>query len=126
MSFRRLAPADQQPARFAFSDANRKLVDQWIDVVEEFPSSVRNQLFPESMASQSSPPEARTGLIFEQSLTPDQKAVFDALRVDESMFVDSILELVSTPQPRVLAALLELEMSGLVRQLPGKNFIRKL
>ena len=103
-----------------------KLVDQWIDVVEEFPSSVRNQLFPESMASQSSPPEARTGLIFEQSLTPDQKAVFDVLRVDEAMFVDSILELVSTPQPRVLAALLELEMSGLVRQLPGKNFIRKL
>ena len=103
-----------------------KLVDQWIDVVEEFPSSVRNQLFPDSMASQSSPPEARTGLIFEQSLTPDQKAVFDVLRVDEAMFVDSILELVSTPQPRVLAALLELEMSGLVRQLPGKNFIRKL
>jgi len=33
---------------------------------------------------------------------------------------------VSLPQPRVLAALLGLEMSGLVKQLPGKNFIRKL
>jgi NADH-quinone oxidoreductase subunit E len=30
VSFRRLAPADQQPASFAFSDENRKLVDQWI------------------------------------------------------------------------------------------------
>lgn len=30
MSFRRLAPSEQQPARFAFSDENRKLVDQWI------------------------------------------------------------------------------------------------
>ncbi len=30
MSFRRLAPADQQPARFAFSEENRKAVDQWI------------------------------------------------------------------------------------------------
>jgi len=30
------------------------------------------------------------------------------------------------PQPRVLAALLELEMSGLIRQMPEKNFIRKL
>ena len=30
MSFRRLAPADQQPASFTFSDENRKLVDQWI------------------------------------------------------------------------------------------------
>ena len=27
---------------------------------------------------------------------------------------------------QVLATLLELEMNGLVRQLPGKNFIRKL
>jgi len=30
VSFRRLAPVDQQPAKFAFSDENRKLVDQWI------------------------------------------------------------------------------------------------
>ena len=30
MSFRRLAPADQQPATFAFSEENRKAVDQWI------------------------------------------------------------------------------------------------
>ena len=30
MSFRRLAPADEQPARFAFSEGNRKLVDRWI------------------------------------------------------------------------------------------------
>jgi hypothetical protein len=29
-------------------------------------------------------------------------------------------------QPKILSALLELEMNGLVRQLPGKNFIRKL
>ena len=30
MSFRRLAPAEQQPASFAFSEENRKAVDQWI------------------------------------------------------------------------------------------------
>jgi NADH-quinone oxidoreductase subunit E len=30
VSFRRLAPADQQPVTFAFSEENRKLVDQWI------------------------------------------------------------------------------------------------
>jgi NADH-quinone oxidoreductase E subunit len=30
VSFRRLAPADQQPAGFAFSEENRKAVDQWI------------------------------------------------------------------------------------------------
>ena len=41
-------------------------------------------------------------------------------------FVDSICGSIELPQPRVLATLLELEMSGLIRPLPGKNFIRKL
>ena len=58
--------------------------------------------------------------------TPDQKAVFAVLRCDEALFVDSIIGLAQLPQPRVLGVLLELEMSGLIRQLPGKNFIRKL
>jgi predicted Rossmann fold nucleotide-binding protein DprA/Smf involved in DNA uptake len=40
--------------------------------------------------------------------------------------VDSIVSSAQLSQPRVLAALLQLEMNGLIRQLPGKNFIRKL
>ncbi len=101
-----------------------KLVDQWMDVIEEFPAEVRVQLLPPETASgeeASAPPS-----LFDGTLSPDQKAVFDVLRADEPLFVDSVFGAVSLPQPRVLAALLELEMSGLIRQLPGKNFIRKL
>ena len=64
--------------------------------------------------------------LFEQSLTADQKAVFDVLRVDEAAFVDQIYGAAGIPPARVLQTLLELEMNGLIRQLPGKNFIRKL
>jgi len=103
-----------------------KLVDQWIDVIEEFPASVRQQLLPPAESSENGGPGAETGALFEKALTPDQKAIFEALRADEAMFVDSICGAVDVPQPRVLATLLELEMSGLIRQLPGKNFIRKL
>jgi DNA processing protein len=103
-----------------------KLVDQWIDVVEEFPASVRNQLFPQSVVADAGDSPGQTGLIFQESLTADQRVVFDALRVDEAIFIDSIVEKASISHPRVLAALLELEMNGLIRQLPGKNFIRKL
>ena len=99
-----------------------KLVDQWMDVVEEFPPEIRVQLLPVEEAAG----EAEAPTLFETSLTPDQKAVFDTLRADEALFVDSIFGTVQLPQPRILAALLELEMSGLIRQLPGKNFIRKL
>lgn len=100
-----------------------KLVDQWMDVIEEFPPEVRVQLLPAESASgeQSAAPS-----LFEGTLSPDQKLVFDTLRADEALFVDSVFGAVPLPQPRVLAALLELEMSGLIRQLPGKNFIRKL
>lgn len=103
-----------------------KLVDQWMDVIEEFPADVRMQLLPPGEASETEPPGERSGALFAASLTPEQKAVFDALRVDQALFVDDIVGTAKVTPPRVLAALLELEMNGLIRQLPGKNFIRKL
>ncbi|MHB8653203.1 MAG: DNA-processing protein DprA [Terriglobia bacterium] len=103
-----------------------KLVDQWIDVVEEFPAAIRMQLLPAGEASEGEPAAAQTQSLFETSLSPDQKAVFEALRADEALFVDSVFGSVPLPHPRVLVALLELEMTGMIRQLPGKNFIRKL
>ena len=103
-----------------------KLVDQWVDVVEEFPSHIRMQLLPPVEASEGQLATSETASLFEQSLMPDQKAVFEVLRVDEASFVDAIFESVALPPARILQALLELEMNGLIRQLPGKNFIRKL
>jgi DNA processing protein len=104
-----------------------KLVDNWMDVFEEFPAAARAQLLPPAKETE---PAERTLPLFEErpasGLSEDQRVVYDALRVDESIFIDSIFGLVSLPQPRVLSALLELEMNGLVRQLPGKNFVRKL
>jgi DNA processing protein len=103
-----------------------KLVDQWVDVVEEFPLHIRMQLLPPVEGSEGPLATSGTASLFEESLTPDQKMVFEVLRVDEALFVDAIFELVALPPARILQALLELEMNGLIRQLPGKNFIRKL
>lgn len=102
-----------------------KLVDNWMDVVEEFPATVRAQLIPPASASDASG-EAGTLPLLEPVLSGDQKAVYEVLRPDQAAFVDDVFGRVELSQPRVLAALLELEMSGLVRQLPGKNFVRKL
>lgn len=103
-----------------------KLVGEWMDVVEEFSPEVRMQLLPSGEASDDGQGGEDSGRLFEETLTPEQKKVFGALRVDEALFVDTILDSVALPQAQVMQALLELEMSGLVRQLPGKNFIRKL
>lgn len=103
-----------------------KLTDQWMDVIEEFPAEVRMQLLPPLEASEGTPATPEAASLFAPSLTPDQKAVFDALRADQPLFVDAVVGSAGISQPRALSALLELEMSGLIRQLPGKNFIRKL
>lgn len=103
-----------------------KLVDQWMDVVEEFPAEVRMQLLPTPEASEIAAGKEADSSLLLPGLEGDQRAVYEALRVDEALFVDAICENSSIPQPRVLAALLGLEMNGLVRQLPGMNFVRKL
>jgi DNA processing protein len=97
-----------------------------MDVIEEFPAEIRMQLLPAADASEQAAAGPQAGSLFEQSFTPDQKVVFEVLRADSALFVDDILSSAAIPQPRVMTALLELEMAGVIRQLPGKNFIRKL
>jgi DNA processing protein len=101
-----------------------KLVDNWMDVVEEFPAAVRTQLIPPPSASDGA--EAGSRSLFEPALSGDQKAIYEVLRPDKASFIDDVFSLAPFPQPRVMAALLELEMAGFIRQLPGKNFVRKL
>ena len=103
-----------------------KLVDQWMDVIEEFPPEVRIQLLPPAEASEGEPIGVHTASLFEASLAPEHKAVLEVLRADQALFVDDIAVAAHVPGPKVLGALLHLEMNGLIRQLPGKNFIRKL
>ena len=67
---------------------------------------------------------AQRVVYFNGKFVPESEArvsIFDSAL----MFVDMIFGSVAVPQARILQALLELEMSGLIRQLPGKNFIRK-
>jgi DNA processing protein len=47
------------------------------------------------------------------------------LQVDAAIHLDDLLEKVEDTSPsELIAALFELEMLGLVKQLPGKNFVK--
>ena len=47
------------------------------------------------------------------------------LQVDAAIHLDDLLETVEDTSPsELIAALFELEMLGLVKQLPGKNFVK--
>ena len=53
------------------------------------------------------------------------RRALEILQVDAPAHLDDLLEKVGDTSPsELIAALFELEMLGLVRQLPGKNFVK--
>ena len=93
----------------------------WEDVVEELPTPVRAELMPVETASA----EERTTLIV-SVLGPAERSLYDLLSVDESLHVDELVERSGLTSSEVLAALFDLELKTVVRQLPGKQFLKVL
>jgi DNA processing protein len=98
-----------------------KLVTSWEDVVEELPTPVRAELVPVEAASA----EERT-LLVEEALGPMERPIYELLTPDEARHVDEIVEKSGLTSSEVLAALFDLELRGVVRQLPGKQFLKVL
>jgi DNA processing protein len=103
-----------------------KLVASWEDVWEDLSSQVRLQL--EREAGLESKPEAAASLLADPMLRPEESIVLEVLRTDESLQMDELLEKLETQltSSEVFTALFELEISGLIRCLPGKNYVRTL
>jgi DNA processing protein len=103
-----------------------KLVASWEDVWEDLPSQVRLEL--EHGSGAESKPETTASLLPDPVLRPEEAIVLQALRADESLQIDEILEKLETQltSSEVFTALFELEMSGRIRSLPGKNYVRTL
>jgi DNA processing protein len=98
-----------------------KLVTGWEDVIEELPTPVRMQLVPVESASS----EERTTLV-EQSLPDLERKIFNILALDEALPIDDLVEKSGLSSSEVLAGLFDLELKGVVRQLPGKQFLKIL
>jgi len=98
-----------------------KLVTGWEDVIEELPTPVRAELVPVEAASS----EERAALV-EEALAPAERPLYELLSVDESRHVDELVERSGLSSSEVLAALFDLELKGVVRQLPGKQFLKVL
>jgi DNA processing protein len=54
------------------------------------------------------------------------RAVFRLIRAEDPVHIDALAEASGLGVPELAGALLELEMRELIRQLPGKSFVRKL
>jgi len=98
-----------------------KLITGWEDVVEELPTPVRAELMP----VEDIPQEQRSALV-EEALSPTERPLYGLLSVDEARHVDDLVENSGLSSSEVLAALFDMELRGVVRQLPGKQFVKVL
>lgn len=104
-----------------------KLVQEWNDVLVELPSEIRRALIAKA--------QARLGvnsldLKDQQPELPPElgqaaRKILAALKIDAPTPLDQLLESSDMlTSSEVIAALFELELLGLARQLPGKNFVK--
>ncbi len=101
-----------------------KLVATWEDVWEDLPTEVRLALTP--AGSPESAGASSASLFPDEGLPPHEKRILGLLKADEATHIDEIVERLENEMSssEIFAALFELELSGKVRQMPGKNFVK--
>jgi DNA processing protein len=101
-----------------------KLVATWEDVWEDLPTPVRLALTRSRPAESA---DASSASLFpNEGLPPHEKRILSLLKADEATHIDEIVERLEKElsSSEIFAALFELELSGKVRQMPGKNFVK--
>jgi DNA processing protein len=103
-----------------------KLVATWEDVWQELPSQVRLQL--ESELGFASSPGQDASIVEELPLHEPEKVVLNALRHDEAVQLDELMEMLESKltSSEIFTALFELELASRIKQLPGKNYVRRM
>jgi len=98
-----------------------KLVTNAEDVIEELPTPIRAALVQAEVVEA----EQRTLLAIE-SLNPTEQKIYGMLSAEEPRHIDDLVENTGLNSSDVLATLFNLEMKGVIRQLPGKQFSKVL
>jgi DNA processing protein len=93
-----------------------KLCEGAEDILSEF-----EYLFP---ASNRPPAPNETGVVPAMTLSPNEQLVYDVLKKEEELSIDEVIRFSGLPSSAVSVALLSLEMKRLIKQLPGKMFVR--
>lgn len=106
-----------------------KLVQEWTDVTNELPVAARRELVQraqqkvllEGLAAGEEP--ASDGS--EEPMKALARKLLNHLQVDTPQQLEDLVETFEgTSSSELIGALFDLEMSGLIRQLPGKNFVK--
>jgi len=102
------------------------LVATWEDVWEELPADARLALTPPEQPASEQPGSA--SLFQGAELPPAEKRVLALLRQDESTHLDVLVERLAShlSSSEIFTALFELELSGRIKALPGKYYVKAM
>jgi DNA processing protein len=114
-----------------------KLVQDWNDVVVDLPQIAQRKLIDQGRqrimdqglgADLPNAPESSAAVAASQLAEPHQQVarrVLGHLKLDQACQLDTLVDTVENASPsEIIAALFELEILGLAKQLPGRNFVK--
>lgn len=95
-----------------------KLVQYWRDIIEELPLDIRREILRRES-------ETAPALQPELPLGESEQRVLELLSFETPMHLDELLVRSGLVVPELMRVLLELEVKDKIRQLPGKQFVKK-
>jgi DNA processing protein len=99
-----------------------KLVQTWRDVIEELPSEMKATI----LSAERGECRIKQIVIDEVALSESERRVLKMLSTDDAVHIDQLISKSGLSAGELMGALLQLEMTDRIRQLPGKSFVRRM
>jgi DNA processing protein len=109
---------------YLIKGSGAKLIQTWQDVVAEFPPDIAARILPPELKGDGKRRPAAAPA--PADLTEAERSVWSVLSVDEPAHIDALAEASGLLVQELAGVLLGLELRELVRQLPGRCFVKKL
>ncbi|MBA3243334.1 MAG: DNA-protecting protein DprA [Acidobacteria bacterium] len=108
---------------YLIKGAGAKLVQHWQDIAAELPPEIAARLLPPELEKSKRGSASAT---LPGDISEHERAVLKLLSTDEAVQIDELAVASGLALTELIGVLLGLEMRDLIRQLPGKCFVRKL
>ena len=108
---------------YLIKGSGAKLIQTWQDVVAEFPPDIAARILPPGLKGEGKGAPAAAA---PADLTEAERSVWSVLSPDEPAHIDALAGRSGLPVQEMAGVLLGLELRGLVRQLPGRWFVKRL
>lgn len=111
---------------YLIKGAGAKLIQQWQDIATELPPQIAASLLPPPFGEKKRKNFADQLNLMPGNLSGNERTVLRLLSPDSPAHIDALLDQAKLSISDLTAALLTLEMNELIRQLPGRCFVRRL